>query len=68
MPEILTDILLEAQTAFKADFIERETAQLRANIQDRNNRDRYTNYTEGCTLQSIVDTSESAVVFLVKDA
>lgn len=35
MPEILTDILLEAQTAFKADFIERETAQLRANIQAR---------------------------------
>ncbi len=35
MPEILTNILLEAQTAFKADFIERETAQLRANIQAR---------------------------------
>lgn len=34
---------------------------------DRNNRDRYTNYTEGVTIQSIVDTSESAVVFVVVD-
>jgi len=34
---------------------------------DRNNRDRYTNYTEGCTLQSIVDTSEGCCVFVVVD-
>lgn len=34
---------------------------------DRNNRDRYTNYTEGCTMQSIVDTSENALVFIVKN-
>lgn len=34
---------------------------------DRNNRDRYTNYTTGCTIQSIVDTSENAVVFVVVD-
>ncbi len=34
---------------------------------DRNNRDRYTNYTEGCTIQSVVDTSENAVVFVVVD-
>lgn len=34
---------------------------------DRNNRDRYTNYTEGVTIQSIVDTSENAVVFIVVD-
>ena len=27
MPEILTDILVEAQTVFKADFLEREEAQ-----------------------------------------
>ena len=33
MPEILTDILLEAQTAFKTDFIEREQAQRLADRQ-----------------------------------
>jgi len=30
---------------------------------DRNNRNRYTNYTEGATLQSIVNLSENMVVF-----
>ncbi len=34
---------------------------------DRNNRDRYTNYTEGCTISSIVDTSENAIVWVVQD-
>lgn len=34
---------------------------------DRNNRNRYTNYTEGCTIQSFVDTSESGIVFILKD-
>ena len=34
---------------------------------DRNNRDRFSNFTSGCTIQSIVDTSENAVVFLVVD-
>lgn len=34
---------------------------------DRNNRNRYTNYTEGVTSQWYVDDSESAVIFLVKD-
>jgi len=33
MPEILTDILVEAQSVFKVDFIEREQAQRLANIQ-----------------------------------
>ena len=32
MPEMLTDILLEAQTAFKADFAEREQAALAARL------------------------------------
>ena len=32
---------------------------------DRNNRNRYTNYTEGVTIQTFVDTSENGVVFLV---
>ena len=32
MPEILLDILLEAQTAFKEDFIIREQAQREANV------------------------------------
>jgi hypothetical protein len=32
MPEILMDVLLEAQSVFKADFVERTTNQLRANI------------------------------------
>jgi hypothetical protein len=35
MPEILLDILLEAQTVFKADFIERENAQRIADRQAR---------------------------------
>ena len=35
MPEILTDILVEAQTAFKVDFIEREEAQRLADRQAR---------------------------------
>lgn len=34
---------------------------------DRNNRNRYTNYTEGCTVQSIVDTSENGIIFVVQD-
>lgn len=35
MPEILTDILLEAQSVYKADFIEREQAQRLAERQER---------------------------------
>lgn len=35
---------------------------------DRNNRNRYTNYTEGVTIQTFVDTSENGVVFIVADA
>lgn len=34
---------------------------------DRNNRDRYTNYTESVTIQKFVDTSENGVVFVVVD-
>ena len=30
---------------------------------DRNNRNRYTNYTEGATLQHIVDLSENVIIF-----
>ena len=32
MPEILMDTLIEAQSVFKADFVERSTNQFRANI------------------------------------
>lgn len=35
---------------------------------DRINRQRYTNYTEGATLQHIVDLSENMVVFTLADA
>lgn len=35
---------------------------------DRNNRNRYTNYTEGCNIQTFVDDSENGVVFIVIDA
>lgn len=34
---------------------------------DRNNRNRYTNYTEGATLQHIIDLSENVVVFTLAD-
>lgn len=33
---------------------------------DRNNRNRYTNYTTSCTLGMINDTSESAVIFVIQ--
>ena len=34
---------------------------------DRNNRNRYTNYTEGVTIQTFVDTSENGLIFIVQD-
>lgn len=34
---------------------------------DRNNRNRYSNYTEGITSQWYIDDSENAVIFIVKD-
>ena len=34
---------------------------------DRNNRNRYTVHTSGCSIQSFIDTSENAVCFLVQD-
>ena len=34
---------------------------------DRNNRNRYTNYTAGCGLSYGVDLSENAVVFILDD-
>ena len=34
MPEILLNTILEAQTAFKEDFIERERAEMRARIKE----------------------------------
>lgn len=34
---------------------------------DRNNRNRYSNYTNGCTIQSFIDLSENAVVFILVD-
>ena len=35
---------------------------------DRNNRQRYTNYTNGATLQHVVDLSENMIVFTLADA
>ena len=35
---------------------------------DRNNRQRYTNYTNGATLQHVIDLSENMVVFTLGDA
>lgn len=34
---------------------------------DRNNRNRYSNYTEGVTSQYYIDDSENAVIFIIKD-
>lgn len=34
---------------------------------DRNNRNRYSCYTEGCTIQTFADTSENGVIFIVVD-
>lgn len=39
----------------------------RFSASDRNNRNRYTNYTEGVTIQSFIDTSENGVIFVVVD-
>ena len=59
------------QAGVVAVFCDREAIATgyydRFSAADRNNRDRYTNYTEGCTIQSIVDTSENCVVFIVVD-
>ena len=60
------------QSGIVGVFADREALAVglfdRFSAADRNNRDRYTNYTEGCTMQSIVDTSENALVFIVQDA
>lgn len=34
---------------------------------DRNNRNRYSVHTNGCSIQSFIDTSENAVCFIVQD-
>lgn len=34
---------------------------------DRNNRNRYSVHTSGCSIQSFIDTSENAVIFVVLD-
>ena len=70
--KIPSDGTVVNQSGVVGVFADREALAVglydRFSAADRNNRDRYTNYTEGCTIQSIVDTSESAVIFIVKDA
>lgn len=52
-------------------FIDREAIAVglfdRFTATDRNNRNRYTNYTEGCTIQHAVFLDESSVIFVLAD-
>lgn len=52
-------------------FIDREAIAVglydRFTATDRNNRNRYTNYTEGCTIQHAVFLDENAVIFVLAD-
>lgn len=70
--KIPSDGTVVNQSGVVGVFADREALAVglydRFSAADRNNRDRYTNYTEGCTMQSIVDTSENALVFIVQDA
>lgn len=52
-------------------FIDREAIGVglydRFTATDRNNRNRYTNYTEGCTIQHAIFLDEASVIFVLAD-
>ena len=70
--EIPSDGTKITQSGIVAVFADREAIGVglydRFSAVDRNNRNRYTNYTEGITSQWFVDDSENAVIFTVIDA
>ena len=59
------------QSGIVAVFMDREAVGTgifdRFSAADRSNRLRFTNYTEGATIQSFADTSENGVIFVVQD-
>lgn len=59
------------QAGIVAVFMDREAVGTgifdRFSAADRSNRLRFTNYTEGATIQSFADTSENGVIFVVVD-
>lgn len=59
------------QSGIVAVFMDREAVGTgifdRFSAADRSNRLRFTNYTEGATIQSFADTSENGVIFIVVD-
>lgn len=69
--EIPSDGTAITQSGIVAVFMDREAVGTglydRFSAADRNNRNRYTNYTEGCMVQTFVDTSENGVIFIVVD-
>jgi len=69
--EIPSDGTAVTQSGIVAVFMDREAVGTglydRFSAADRNNRNRYTNYTEGCNIQTFVDTSENGVIFVVQD-
>lgn len=69
--EIPSDGTPVTQSGIVAVFMDREAVGTglydRFSAADRNNRNRYTNYTEGCMVQTFVDTSENGIIFIVVD-
>lgn len=69
--EIPSDGTPVTQDGIVAVFMDREAVGTglydRFSAADRNNRNRYTNYTEGCMIQTFVDTSENGIIFVVQD-
>lgn len=69
--EIPSDGTAITQKGIVALFADREAIGVglydRFSAVDRNNRNRYTNYTEGITSQYFIDDSENAVLFVVVD-
>lgn len=69
--EIPSDGTAVTQAGIVGIFCDREAIGVglydRFSAVDRNNRNRYSNYTEGITSQWFVDDSENCVIFLVQD-
>lgn len=69
--EIPSDGTKVTQAGIVGVFADRETIGVglydHFTAVDRNNRNRYSNYTEGITSQYYIDDSENAVIFIVQD-
>lgn len=69
--EIPSDGTAVTQAGIVGIFADRETIGVglydHFTAVDRNNRNRYSNYTEGITSQYYIDDSENAVIFIVQD-